>query len=154
MDIIIKNITLADLSEAMLLAKGVFDEFQAPSLSPEGIAEFHKYIEVNRARLRLNTNHFSLMAIKNKKVVGIIEVRNAKHISLLFVDPNYHNQGIAKKLWTESMKLCKKTNPNITEFTVLASAYALPVYEKWGFKKTAEEQIKNGIRCYPMKLTL
>lgn len=134
------------------MVKRVFDQFQAPSLTSEGVTEFYCYITLSKAIERLNSDHFGLLATKNNIIVGMIEIRNFKHISLLFVDSKYHKQGIARLLWTESLKICKSVNPNITDFSVYASPYALAVYEKFGFKKTSSEQIKNGIIFFPMTL--
>lgn len=152
MDNFVRKIEPDDIPEVMHLAKCVFDQFQAPNLIPEGIKEFHSYIEINKAILRFNTDHFGLLSIKDNKIVGMIEIRNYNHISLLFVDPSYHKQGIASLLWTESLKICKNKNNSITTFSVFSSPYALAVYEKFGFKKTSSEQIKNGIRFFPMTM--
>jgi hypothetical protein len=38
--------------------------------------------------------------------------------------------------------------------TVNSSPYAVPVYEKLGFWRMGTEEIKNGIRCVPLRLNM
>jgi predicted GNAT family N-acyltransferase len=47
-------------------------------------------------------------------------------------------------------------NQNLTfqAMEVNSSRYAVPVYEKLGFKRIAEEQISNGIIFNPMKANI
>ena len=71
------------------------------------------------------------------------------HISLLFVDWQYHRRGIARQLFAYIRN--RALNAGCTEITVHSSPYAVPVYQKFGFIKTGPEQELNGIRYIPMK---
>jgi GNAT superfamily N-acetyltransferase len=71
----------------------------------------------------------------------------------MFVDEEYQNQGIARKLWQVALEYClSKGNPGI--FTVNSSKYALPVYKKLGFIPQSESQERNDVIYVPMKLTI
>ena len=85
-------------------------------------------------------------------MVGIIGVRNETHISLLFVDSEYHKRGIATKLvrsmFDQTMRKYGKR-----EMTVNSSPYAVGFYHKMGFVDTNTEQLTDGIRYTPMKVS-
>ncbi len=132
-----------------------FNEFVAPGYSAEGLSSFYQYVTPEALEKRLFEGHFILVAFDTeaKTIVGAIEVRNHNHISLLFVDKAYHRQRIARQLFGRALNNCYRWSPirAMSEgITVNSSPYAVPIYEKLGFKKTGDEQVKNGIRFVPM----
>lgn len=129
-----------------------FNEFVASSCSQEGIREFLKYAQSNSLLKRSQTNHFVLVATERDKIVGMIEIRDNKHISMLFVDKAYHRRGISKRLVRSSLEISRLHNPNLREFSVNSSPYAVTIYEKLGFFPKSPEQTMNGIRFVPMVL--
>lgn len=88
-----------------------------------------------------------------EKLTGIIALRNASHIYHLFVDPAYHRQGIATALWTRAKEAALAMG-NKKEFAVRSSEYAVPVYQRFGFRATGRREEKNGIIFVPMRLML
>jgi GNAT superfamily N-acetyltransferase len=133
--------------------KKVFEEFVAPDFSPDGIETFMVFISPDSIRKR-NQNkekNFLIAARDNKMIIGIIEIKNCNHISLLFVDKLYQKTGIAKKLYGMALKRCKESIADLKEFEVNSSRFAVPMYRKLGFEKIGEEQIKDGILFTPMK---
>ena len=69
-----------------------------------------------------------------------------EHISLFFVLPHYHRQGIGKSLFDYMMSNC-----NFTYITVNSSTYAETFYTSLGFKKVGKKEINKGIVSIPMK---
>ena len=67
------------------------------------------------------------------------------HIALFFVDGAYHRQGVGRLLWDTFPAESDKD-----EITVNSSLYAVGIYEKLGFIKTAEAQTESGIQFVPM----
>lgn len=135
------------------LIKQVFGEFVAPAYGPEGVNHFLDYIEpANISKRRSEGNHLALTAKIDEQVVGIIEIRDWNHICLLFVDKKYHNNGIAQRLFRESVRHCREKGT--AELDVNSSLFAVPIYERLGFVQTESEQTKNGIIFVPMKLNL
>ena len=131
---------------ALLLVWSVFLEFEAPEYSEDGIKEFYKSIH-DEAYLQELSMYGAFL---EDKLVGVIATRNEKsHIALFFVDGKYHKQGIGRKLFEAA-----KSNCNADKMTVNSSPYAVPIYEKLGFRQTNTEQIVNGIRFTPMELSL
>ena len=139
----VKSVTGRDRSEALLLALKVFMQFEAPEYPEEGIHAFRDFIgdQLMIECLKMYG------AYEDDKMVGMIATRRCgNHISLFFVDGNYHRQGIGRRLFNEILKEC--TTQSIT---VNAAPYALPIYEHMGFVPMGPEQMTEGIRYTPMR---
>jgi predicted GNAT family N-acyltransferase len=52
------------------------------------------------------------------------------------------------------LRICHANTPELSEISVNSSAYAVPIYEKLGFRPVGNEQVKNGIAFIPMVLKL
>lgn len=90
------------------------------------------------------------VAVVKTDVVGMIAIRNYTHLYHLFVADAYHRQGIARSLW-ETAKSFAVSNGNQQGMMVRSSLYAVPVYERFGFKKTSAPLEKDGIVYVPMQ---
>jgi ribosomal protein S18 acetylase RimI-like enzyme len=84
----------------------------------------------------------------------MIEARGNDHVSLLFVDPEFHNRGIAKELLRQTVEHCRAAQPGLSGIGVNSSSYAVAIYEKLGFRRAGERQVRNGIGFIPMFLDL
>ncbi|MCR3923048.1 MAG: GNAT family N-acetyltransferase [Firmicutes bacterium] len=131
-----------------------FLEFVAPDYSLEGVQEFFVYANAKSLQERSEDNHFVLVTADHNRIAAALEMRKPNHISLLFVDKSYQQEGIAKKLLVRAVEICKAETPSITEITVNASPYALRIYEKMGFTVVAPQNTINGISFIKMKLLL
>ena len=150
-----KEIKQEELPETLELVHKVFDEFEAPYYSEEGIASFYKFIDINNMSEQYsNGSLYFYGCFVNDIIVGMIAVKDFVHISLLFVDKHYHRQGIAKKLFNVVLKLCMEKNPSLDAITVNSSPYAVDVYHKFGFFDVSSEQVVDGIGFVPMELNL
>lgn len=127
-----------------------FNEFVAPDFCQEGIELFLSGVKPNLITERLKEGNIIAIAIADKKVVGVIEIRGMNHVCMFFVDGDYHQKGIGKGLLDYALKICQSVARSVSEVTVNSSPYAVQIYEKLGFKRISEEQIKNGIRFTPM----
>jgi GNAT superfamily N-acetyltransferase len=132
------------------LVARVFDQLIAPEYGAEGVAEFRRYIHPAELAARLEKNHFVLICQADDVLAGMIEIRNHEHISLLFVAPEHQRQGIARALWERALAICREARPTPAEVTVNSSPYAVPVYERLGFRPVGEWQEVHGIRFLPM----
>jgi GNAT superfamily N-acetyltransferase len=86
-------------------------------------------------------------------IIGVIAIRPPCHIALLFVDKEYHRRGIARSLFMTVLS-DKQVVIGHSAVTVNSSPYAVEAYRHLGFVNTDAEQLKNGIRYYPMTYTL
>lgn len=149
--IFITNFEFGQENEIHQLVKTVFDEFVAPDYSAEGVDFFYDWITPESILKRQQEERKILVALVDSKIVGIIELRNLNHISLLFVDKAYHRMGIASSLFKEAVFKILNCNPLIENIYVFSSPYAIPMYTKMGFIKTDSLQIKHGIKYLPMQ---
>ena len=150
--IIYRFIKTGEEIEVCSLVNRVFDEFVAPDYGDDGVQEFRKYVNPPALLQRGQDNHIVLVAAEENKIVGIIEIRNNDHISLLFVDAPFQGRGISRTLTDRALEICRQNKPTLTEVTVNSSLYALPIYKRLGFQQTQPEQVINGIRFVPMAL--
>lgn len=137
----------------------VFNEFIAHQYSHEGVREFLKYVQPELLLRRSQKNHFVLLATIQDKIVGMIEIRNNRHVSLLFVDRRFQQRGIGRELLQRSLNICKleislKRGPELQEVSVNSSPNSIQIYERIGFRRIGSEQVKNGIRFTQMVLEL
>lgn len=149
----IKTITATTLERTgvLELVWRVFMEFEAPEYSDEGIQEFQDFIATDSIKERMSSNELLLWGYwVDGNIAGMIAVRPPGHVSLLFVDKDYHRKGIAKSLYQSVLDYYSE-NSNQNEITVNSSPYAREAYHRLGFVDTDIEQTVNGLRFIPMK---
>jgi len=149
---LIRPLFISEWDEAMQLAWDTFILYEAPEYSKEGIKNFKNFIKDPILKtLFLEGKYRTLAAFHNGFMIGILGVRNETHISLLFVDSEYHRRGIASKLVNKMFEMTYKEFGK-REMTVNSSPYAVGFYHKLGFKDLSEELTTDGIRYTPMKV--
>ena len=132
----------------------IFNEFVAPHFSREGIDEFKQFVRSDDMLDRFKDGNPILLAELERRIIGVIELREDSHIALLFVDKAYQRRGIARELIRRSIAICRKHNPQLRTLTVNASPNAYTAYQTIGFERTDDEMVVNGIRFIPMALAL
>lgn len=143
-----QNISIRELKQeetdiALSLTWRVFQEYEAPDYTKDGVEEFYKSIH-DKDYL---SNLCLFGAFVQNELVGVIATRSeGTHIALFFVDGKYHRQGIGKQLFQTVLSRCPADT-----MTVNSSRYAVPIYHKLGFKDTNIEQVVNGIKFTPME---
>lgn len=151
-NIVIRPLRVNEWDEAMQLAWDTFILFEAPEYSKEGIQSFKNFVrDPILKKLFIEGKYKAIGAFYNGIIVGIIGVRNETHISLLFVDSEYHRRGIARKLMFSTFEQTYKEYGK-REMTVNSSPYAVGFYHKIGFTDTNVEQLTDGIRYTPMSI--
>ena len=131
-----------------------FNEFVAPDYNEEGRDEFKKFVDAESMRDRIRNGDFVIVALVGGRIIGLIEVRLNNHISLMFVDEEWHRQGVAKRLLELAIDRCRQNNHDLESIEVHSSPFAVLVYEKLGFIQSGEERIENGIQYTPMELKI
>ena len=134
---------------AMQLAWDTFLVYEAPEYGKKGIESFHDFVKGRDLKqLFIMGEYEAYGAFSNDIIVGIIGVRRKNHISLLFVEPQYHHQGIATALVKYASAVIRKKGLN--DMTVNSSPYAVTFYHKLGFLDMDRELTADGIRYTPM----
>ena len=136
------------------LVRRVFDLSVAPLYTEKGQRSFKEYADPEELSHRVHTDHFVLLALADNDTVGMIEVRRYRHVSLLFVQPEFQGKGVGGELLGISAGLCRQADPQLREMTVNSSPNAQRAYERMGFAPTGGEQNIKGVRFIPMKKVL
>ncbi len=144
----------SDWDGAMKLAWDTFAKFNAPDFSREGVENFDRFVHDDMLRKMFVAGHYQLfVATEDDRYVGMLTLREKKHISLLFVDEEYHRHGIASALLAF---VCRYAlyEEGVDKLTVNASPYAIGFYHKKGFRDLQGETLQDGICFTPMELDL
>ncbi|ALA72741.1 hypothetical protein IY41_04045 [Phocaeicola dorei] len=139
----IRLLTKDELPKAIELSWQVFTITSKEDFNDEGL-EFFKSFIYNEKYIDEITFYGSF---NNKVLTGILGIKNnGKHISLFFIKPEYHRQGLGKTLFHYVFAL----HPSI-ETTVNSSTYAIPFYQSLGFAVVGEKQNYHGLCSTPMR---
>ncbi len=136
---------------AMNMIWKTFLKFEGNVYSPEGIRNFLDFItDEELLKAFLMGKYLLMVALDKGKIIGAASVRDGNHLSLLFVDEQYHRQGVGRALLE---KLCKylKTEQGESCMSLKAAPFAVGFYEKLGFEATGPEEHYAGIQVTPME---
>lgn len=114
--------------------------------------EILSYVRPEQLLERLGRNHHAPVATLDDKIVGVIEIRDASHIALLFVEEACQGKGGTRALLQAALQCPVSGAPRT--ITVNATPNSLAAYYSLGFRPMASEQVKNGVRFVPMVLKL
>lgn len=147
----IRQIKREEFDQAMAIAWKTFLEFEADIYTKEGVKSFYDFIyDPLLEKMFLLGSYLIFGAFIDGRMVGMAGIRNQNHLSLLFVEKEYHKMGIGSALVSSafqySFQKYKERN-----YTVNASPYAVEFYHKMGFVDVSKEIFKDGITYTPMK---
>ena len=131
-----------------------FNEFIAPDFPEQGVEEFFLYSNPLSLKRRLEKNYFSMVAECEGRILGMIEIKGENHISMLYVDKDFHHNGIASNLDKKALEEISENNRNPNDITVNSSRYAVPFYESLGFIQYEDEKSVYGVIHTPMLLSV
>jgi len=141
----------ADWQPAMDLAWKTFMRFEASDYTPEGIQNFKDFITGNSLFWMFMEGKYPLfVACDNEQIIGMISLRNENHISLLFVDEEYHRQGVGRALMEYAFRFLEEEQ-HCFRVTVFAAPYGVGFYHRLGFEDLGPEREKDGIVYTPME---
>ena len=144
----------AEIAAAALLAIEVFDEFVAPLYSHEGREEFHRYAAVEALQLRSRGDHLTLIAERGGRVIGMLHLRQWRHVAMLFVARSHQRTGVGRTLLGTAIQLIHQQGASSGRLTVNSSPNSVEAYRQLGFSPVGPEQVVRGIRFVPMELRL
>lgn len=150
-EVIIRPANQIEWEPVMEMVWKTFLKYEAPEYSDEGIYHFREFITDESLYKMFCAGFYQIfVAVYRDKIVGMISLRDVMHISLLFVDANYHRRGIGRKLVLYLWNYLN-TEMGIYQMTVNAAPFGIPFYQKVGFVALDTEQQSDGIRYTPMK---
>lgn len=151
---VIRPARAEEWDEVMELAFRVFLRFEARDYGREGTEAFAVFVTDPNLKKAFETGHYKVfVACVQDKPVGMTGVRNGNHISLLFVDGDYHRQGIGRRLLAEVIGYLR-ANTDFSRITVNAAPVAHNFYYKCGFRDCGEKTCKDGITYIPMERSI
>ncbi len=148
----IRNATNQDAEAVSTLIQSVAHYF---TLHPEGegAEDFLKTITKDAIEGYINASNFNYLAeFIDESLVGVIAIRDNKHLYHLFVSPPFQGRGLSRKLWNAAFEMAIQLG-NPREFTVNSTPYAAPVYASFGFEAVGQKVETKGIAFIPMKLS-
>ena len=143
----------SDAEPVSELARQVFDEHVAHTFELKGVAEMHAHLRAETIAERAKT-HLTLVALLPEpdsppRVAGVIEVRGAERVSMLFVSTPHMGRGIATELMARAEAASRAAGR--ATMTVHSSLNAESYYRKLGFAPTDEPQKVLGLAYVPME---
>lgn len=140
--------------EIISLVWKTFLEFESDIYSEQGIESFRQFVTDTMLKRMFDIGKYQVMVAHiREKIIGVIALRDENHVSLLFVDKDYHYHGVGRALVTE-MSNYVRNELDKQRLTVNASPYAVGFYHKLGFRDLGEETQADGIIYTPMELLL
>lgn len=153
----IRKFRKADTKEVALLIKKTFKRFNSKDyFKKSAVHEFINSFDPNKNTISkiyekfLKTPIF-YVAENNNKIVGMVRGRPDRIVNL-FVDEVYQKKGIGKKLVEKFEAVARKYNTK--EIKIRSSIFAVPFYEKMGYRKTTGIRNFHGLKVWPMKKTI
>lgn len=145
-NIVIRYAREEEWEPAMEIAWRTFLNFEADEYGEEGKKNFLDFISSEQLFQMFRLGSYRLaVAYQGEQMVGMASMRGTNHISLLFVDQNYHRRGIGT-----SLLAFLQDGLDQKAMTVNASPYGAPFYSKVGFVKTNDWVTADGITFLPM----
>ena len=141
-----------DAEAVSALVHRTFQTFIADAYTARGIKHFLRNTSKEAMLRRKRKNQLILVAEAGGKISGMIAVRKGNHVTLLFVAPEFHRNGIGTLLFQEALERMKTAIPDLRSVTVNSSDFALPFYAKLGFAVRRPAYLHRGMKITPMEL--
>lgn len=141
----------SDWAPAMRMIWETFLKFEREDYTKEGVRNFFRFITDEDLRMAFLRGEYKLLlAFDGDRVIGAASLRNIHMLSLLFVDEEYHRQGVGRKLLdTLSAYLVEELGERYMSLN--AAPYAVEFYRKCGFRIVRKEERYAGIIVTPME---
>lgn len=133
-----------EIKMANQFIKDVFLQCLSFNYSSKGIQEFMNTFDDENILSLMKSKHLMMIGAIDDKLVGVIGVRDLKHIQCLFVDSQYQRQGIGTQLLNYAKNLM------YGQVSVYADLSAKDFYLHNGFVVSGKVEEIQGISFVPM----
>ena len=143
--------------ESALLIKRTFQKFNKEEyFEKSAVKRYLDFFDARKKSKEELLKKFSqcpifYIAVENGKIIGIIRGTKNRIVNL-FIDGKKHKTGIGKALVEKFEKEAEKQGSKIIK--IRSSLYAVPFYQKMGYKKTTGIKNMAGLKFFPMKKIL
>lgn len=146
---LIRKPTHAELSSASDLCLSAFTLAVAPSLSAQGVETFAKVATAQALAERMAGDNLMLICVAEGEIAGLIELKEGRHVAMLFVAPHWQRKGIGLRLINAALEQA------VGEVvTVRASLSSVAAYQRYGFVMKGEVGEFAGLVYQPMEKPL
>jgi len=145
----VRIINSADLGSVSSVCIDAFMGAVAPTLENQGINTFQSIASIAGLESRMGANNEMLVYEDNDEVMGFLELKDGRHIAMLFVSPRAQKKGVGKSLILAMLPYVKN---NI--ITVSASLTSVQAYLHYGFECVGEASESAGLKYQPMEIEL
>lgn len=162
--IAVRRARSAEAAAIAQLIEPAFARFIACELGSVDRVAFRLYNTEKALRIRLALGVVAWCAeleTGDPRLVGYAELHGpagrppgTDHLSLLFTAVEHQGRGIARALLGAVTAHLQSLEPLVTVLTVNASAYAVPIYERLGFRPTTPTEPLDAVAATPMRLAL
>lgn len=143
--VVIRSMCLRDTHEVSCLLYRSFHASLASSWPPEAVREFEHYIGKESIERRFRSHHRSWVAEDDQQIVGVLELRHSRQITLFFVDPRCRSLGIGTRLLQPAEQRAIRSADGQQTLQVHACLPVVPVYVRLGFRPTGQRKNRNGL---------
>jgi len=153
-----------DLIECARISKETFYEFASEEEknskpAQEYMDAYDTKKDIDAVRKMMEMSKMFFVAEVNNKIIGLVrggfEFANGKiikdigRVRGLYVNGRYHKKGIGRMLMKRFEK--EAIEKGFRQIKIRASFYAIPFYQKVGYKKSTGVRNMGGLDVYPMR---
>ncbi|MBD8696623.1 GNAT family N-acetyltransferase [Stenotrophomonas sp. CFBP 13718] len=138
-----------DFEAASAICIAAFTQSVAPTVTAQGVATFGSIAAASSFAKRFVGDNKILVFEEAGRVVGVIELKEGRHISMLFVDPDAQGRGIGRQLVEAALAQARAEL-----ITVSASLPSVPAYTRYGFALAGPVAEAAGLIYQPMNRAL
>ena len=143
----IREMTKHDIDRVSQLCRDAFNASVAQTVTAQGCDQFYLYTTPDTLDELLNhPEHTTLVYESERRILGMVALKQGVHVALLFVDPTAQRRGIGRALIDAILPYC--CTPSIT---VRASLSSVAAYQSYGFVCTGIASIESGLTYQPME---
>lgn len=145
--VLIRPMQASDADTVSTICMTSFTQSVADTLPVEGVETFAN-IAANSAFLaRMQGDNRMLVAELDGSIAGVIELKEGRHVAMLFVCPKCQQQGIGRALLHAALDEAR-----VATITVSASLSSVAAYTKYGFVSSGAIAESAGLIYQPMVL--
>ncbi|MEG0245913.1 MAG: GNAT family N-acetyltransferase [Pseudomonas sp.] len=145
----VRKLTHDDLPHTSALCLDAFMQAVAPSLSAEGVATFAKVAAAQAFAERMTGDNLMLVYVVEETLAGLIELKEGRHVAMLFVAPGWQRRGVGTRLMAAALEQAREA-----VVTVSASLPSVAAYQRYGFVLAGDVGEYAGLVYQPMEKRL
>jgi ribosomal protein S18 acetylase RimI-like enzyme len=148
----VRDATTVDAGRISVLLTALAEEFIVGEFSAHGRLHLLTHFGVTEMEERLKVAEYRFQVAEDGAVfAGVVAVRAGTHLQYLFVARSHQRTGLARRLWQLARSDAIRGGNAVGRFTVNASGYAVPAYERLGFRRVGLVREAHGVRFQPME---